>query len=46
MAKSFYIKSIQSISNQGEISKVDFANGFNLIHGPSNTGKTLSLIHI
>lgn len=43
MAKSFYIKSIQSISNQGEISKVDFVNGFNLIHGPSNTGKTLIL---
>ncbi|WP_040408019.1 AAA family ATPase [Allofustis seminis] len=43
MAKYFYIKSIQSISKKGKISKVDFVNGFNLIHGPSNTGKTLIL---
>lgn len=43
MAKSFYIKSVQSINKTGEISQVDFVNGFNLIHGPSNTGKTLIL---
>ena len=43
MVDSFYIKSIQSMSKSGDISKVDFIDGFNLIHGPSNTGKTLIL---
>lgn len=43
MTNSFFIKSIKSISNSGKESKVDFVDGFNLVHGPSNTGKTLIL---
>lgn len=43
MTNSFYIKSIKSISNSGKESKIDFIDGFNLVHGPSNTGKTLIL---
>lgn len=43
MINSFYIKSIKSVSNDGIESKIDFIDGFNLVHGPSNTGKTLIL---
>lgn len=43
MKNSFYIKSIKSVSNDGIESKIDFIDGFNLVHGPSNTGKTLIL---
>lgn len=41
MTNSFYIKSIKSVNKNNEESKINFIDGFNLIHGPSNTGKTL-----
>ncbi|MDO5018753.1 MAG: AAA family ATPase [Lagierella massiliensis] len=41
MSKSFYIKYIKSVNKKNEESRIDFIDGFNLIHGPSNTGKTL-----
>lgn len=41
MGKSFYIESIKCVSTKGVESKLNFIDGFNLIHGPSNTGKTL-----
>lgn len=41
MTNSFYIKSIKSVNKNNEESKIDLIDGFNLIHGPSNTGKTL-----
>ncbi|MFM1581365.1 AAA family ATPase [Helcococcus bovis] len=43
MRNTFHIKSIKSVIKQGIVSKVDFSNGFNLIYGPSNTGKTMIL---
>lgn len=43
MSNDFYIKSIAAISKNGVESKIELTSGFNLIHGPSNTGKTLIL---
>lgn len=40
---SFYIKSIKAVSKDNTVSTINFINGFNLVHGPSNTGKTLVL---
>lgn len=41
--KSFFIKSITAVSKDNRESTINFADGFNIIHGPSNTGKTLVL---
>ncbi len=37
------IKELQLIQNDDEVSSVEFSDGFNVIYGPSNTGKSVIL---
>ena len=39
----FKIKRVEVIHNDNEVSSIDFDNGFNVIYGPSNTGKSVIL---
>ena len=38
--KRFYIKQISASGAKVQYSSVDFDKGLNIIHGPSNTGKS------
>ncbi len=41
MINSFYIKQLKCTNKSGDVSTIDLINGLNVIHGFSNTGKTL-----